>query len=182
MSEATADRPQPAQLPPAPSSLAGPDGAPQFGLFSGGLADAGFGGLRAPWAATFIERRLIEKKRQYVLVTTPDAMLCLAIVDTGYLASGFCGVFDRGSRRLLANENPVFPSISAQINDRPGDGLSARLIGLGVNARIQRRGAELTVRATWGAAEVDLTLDTSRAPAPMTAIAPIGAGRFDLTQ
>src|SRR5439155_1506210 len=34
-----------------------------------------------------------------------------------------------------------------------------------------------------GAAEIDLTLDAGRAPAPMTAIAPVGpAGRFDFTQ
>jgi uncharacterized protein DUF2804 len=183
MSEASLRAVPPAQPIAAPSSIAGPDGAPQTGLFAGAVADAGFAGLRPPWAPSFLERRFIEKKWQYLLVTTPEMMLCLAIVDTGYLASGFCGVFDRGGRRLLSNENPVLPSVSASINDRPNDGLSARLLGPGVRASFDRSGGEIVVRARWAHTDVDLKLDASRAPAPLTAIARVGSeGRFDYTQ
>jgi hypothetical protein len=172
-----------ANLQPAPPSVAGDDGAPRTGLFSGTIADAGFGKLQAPYAPSFLERRLIEKKWQYVLVTTREMMLCMALVDTGYLASGFCAVFDRGARRLLANENPVLPSISAQIGDQAGDGHSARLIGPGVRASIRRSGAEIAIEADWGPIGVDLKLDLAAAPPPMTAVAPVGPpGRFDLTQ
>ncbi len=183
MTEASPSPASAAPLPPAPARIAAHDGALTTGLFSGTVADASFNGLRAPYAPSFVERRLIEKKWQYVFVATGEMMFCLAIIDTGYLASGICAVFDRGSCRLLANENPVLPSISAQVGDQPGEGLSARLTGPGIRARIVRSGAEITVRASWAYTEVDLALDVGRAPAPLTAIAPVGpAGRFDLTQ
>lgn len=182
MSEATAGAPA-NRLPPAPASVAGPDGTPQTGLFCGSVADARFAALSAPYAPSFFERRLIEKRWQYVLVTTPEMMLCLAIIDSGYLASGFCGVFDRGSRRLLTDAHPVLPPISAHIKDPPGDGMSARLLGPGVRASIQRAGAEILIRATWAHTDLDLKLDVGRAPPPITAIAPVGLpGRFDFTQ
>jgi hypothetical protein len=182
MSEATV-RALPSQLPPAPSRVAGEDGAPHAGLFSGTVGEAGFAALKPPYAPSFVERLLIEKKWQYVFVATEEMMLSLCIVDAGYLSSGICAVFDRGSRRLLADENPVLPPISARIGDDPGDGLSARLIGPGVRATIQRAAGRIAVRASWSYTDVDLLLDANAAPAPLTAIAPVGApGRFDFTQ
>src|SRR5438045_1135807 len=79
-------------------------------------------------------RRFSEKTWQYACVATPEMMFALAIIDTGYLASGICAVFDRGSRRLLANENPVLPSLCASVERD-----KARLIGPGIDARIERK-------------------------------------------
>jgi hypothetical protein len=181
MSEATAALPS--QLPPAPARLAGDDGAPRSGLYAGSLGEAAFTSLRAPYAPGFLERRLVEKKWQYLFVATKEMMLTLAIIDAGYLASGICAVFDRGSRRLLANENPVLPPVSAQVGDDPADGASARLLGPNLRASIQRAGGKIAVRASWAHTDVDLTLDASAAPLPLTAIAPVeGPGRFDFTQ
>src|SRR5207244_1009231 len=105
-------------------------------------------------------------------------MLAIAVIDTGYLASGICAVFDRGSCRLLANENPVLPSICANVEPN-----KARLIGPGIDAHIERKDAQILIKASWGYTEVDLALDAARAPTPMTAVAPVGPpGRFDLTQ
>jgi hypothetical protein len=169
-----------AQLPPAPRSLAGDDGAPRAGLYSGSLGDASFSALRGEYLAGMLQRRMMEKKWQYVCVATPDAVLALCIVDAGYLSSGFCAVFDRGGRRLLIDENPVLPSFCASISEQPGD---ARLTGPGIHARIERKEGRILVTARWGHADIDLSLDVERAPPPMTAIAPVGTpGRFDLTQ
>ncbi len=172
-----------ARLPPAPQSLAGDDGALRDGLYSGGVTDASFAALKGEYAASALQRRLIEKKWQYLSVATPDAILALCIVDAGYLATGFCAVFDRGGRRLLIDDNPVLPSFCATIGEQPGEGSSARLTGPGINARIERSGDRILVTARWGHAAVDLSLDTSRAAPPITAIAKVGPpGRFDLTQ
>lgn len=144
------------------------------------MADPSFAPLKPPFAPSFLERRLIEKKWQYALVTTPELMLAIAIVDTGYLASGICGVFDRGSRRLLANENPVLPPLSARVAEAPGD---ARLVGPGLRATVEKAGTQLFIRANWAHTDVDLALDLAGAATPMTAIAPVGPpGRFDFTQ
>ena len=183
MSEATAAAALPSQLPPAPAQLAGEDGAPRSGLFAGSVGDAAFGALKAPYAPSFLERRLIEKRWQYLFVATREMMLSLAIIDTGYLSSGICAVFDRGSRRLLANENPVLPPLAAQVGEGPADGASARLIGPLLRAGIHRAGDKISVRANWGHTDVDLQLDVRDAPPCLTAIAPVGApGRFDFTQ
>jgi len=178
MSEASARPATAPSLPAAPYVLAGEDGAPRMGLYAGAIAEPGFGRLAPPWAPSFIERRLIEKTWQYAMLATPEMMFAIAIIDTGYLASGICAVFDRGSRRLLTNENPVLPSICAQVD--PG---KARLIGPGIDARIERKDAQILIKASWGPTDVELALDASRSPAPMTAVAPVGPpGRFDLTQ
>jgi hypothetical protein len=154
-------------LPNAPSKI-------EEGLYAGSVADPTFP------PRGFLEKRLAEKKWVYALVTTPEVMAAFAIVDAGYLASGFCAVFDRGSRRLLVDENPVLPSICATVADKPG---SARLIGPGIDARMRMQDGKLSLKATWGPAEADLMLDVARAPQPMTAIAPLGPpGRFDFTQ
>ncbi|MCA1827554.1 MAG: DUF2804 domain-containing protein [Myxococcales bacterium] len=177
MSEASAPAPAP-QLPSAPAELAGEDGAPRMGLYSGAIADPDFSALEGAWAPSFLERRFIEKTWQYATLATPEMMFAIAVIDTGYLASGICAVFDRGSRRLLANENPVLPSVCAQVDPR-----KARLIGPGIDALIERKEARILIKASWGHTDIDLALDASKSPPPMTAVAPVGPpGRFDLTQ
>ncbi len=178
MSEARALR---AQLPPAPARLAGGDGKPQFGLYAGSVRDASFARLSDP--PGILQRRLMEKKWQYVFVATPEMMLSLAVIDGGYLSSGICAVFDRGARRMLVNDNPVLPPICAQVGEDPADGMSARLLGPAIRARMQRAGGRVSIQATWAHADVDLMLDLTRAPPPITAIAEAGEpGRFDFTQ
>lgn len=157
-------------LPPAPPKIT-------EGLFAGSVADASFP------PRTFLTKRFVEKKWVYACVVTPEVMAAFAIVDAGYLASGFCAVFDRGSRRLLADENPVLPSICVNVSEQPGDGMSAWLMGPGVKASIQRTDGKISLKANWRNTEADLLFDATRAPAPMTAVAPVGVpGRFDLTQ
>src|SRR5207248_1231107 len=126
-------------LPPAPERLAADDGTPRYGLFAGSVADARFGTLKH--VPGILERRLIEKRWQYVFLATPEMMLALAIIDCGYLSSGICAVFDRGSGRLLVDDNPVLPPICAQVAEQPSGGMSARLLGPRIRARMQRAGS-----------------------------------------
>ena len=178
MSEAHA---RAASLPQAPSRPVADDGTPRFGLYAGPLGEASFAGLRE--APGPLQRRLIEKRWQYVFLATPEMMLALAVIDCGYLSSGICAVLDRGSRRLLVDDNPVLPSVCARIGDEPGDGMSARLRGPRINARLQRAGGRVSVQANWAHADIDLLLDANPAPPPITAVAPVGPkGRFNLTQ
>ena len=168
-------------LPPAPERVAADDGTPRFGLYAGSIGNGRFTGLKD--VPGMLERRLSEKKWQYVFVATPEMMLSLAVIDCGYLSAGICAVFDRGSRRLLVDDNPVLPPFCAQVAEAPSEGMSASLFGPRIRARLQRTNGRVSVQATWGHADVDLLLEAGRAPPPVTAIAPAGApGRFDLTQ
>jgi hypothetical protein len=166
-------------LPKAPPHLVA-SGAPQQGLFAGAVADPGFAGLAPPFAFGILERRLFEKKWEYLFVADREIMLALAIVDAGYLSTGICAVFDRGSRRLLIDEGPVLPPFLASVGEHPGE---ASLRGPRIDARIERNGDRYRARASWAHCEIDLLLDAAQAPPPATAVAPIGEpGRFDYTQ
>src|SRR5256884_781248 len=168
------------QLPRAPERLAAQDGTPRFGLYAGSPREARFATLAG--APGPLERRLIEKKWQYAVLSTPEMMLAIAVIDVGYLSSGICAVFDRGSRRLLVDDNPVLPPICSQVAEEPADGMSARLFGPRIRARLQRVAGRVSIQARWAHADVDLLLDATRAPPPITAIAPVGPpGRFDFT-
>ena len=170
-------------LPPAPERLV-EGGAPRFGVWSGSVADCALGGLRDPWPRG-LAKLLVEKKWVYALVASPEAFLCLAIVDAGILHSGFCAVLDRRSGALLLDENPVLPPLCASVADDPGAGLRARLTGPGVHVEVRSAGAgarAVRISGRWGRATLDLALDGVRAPAPLSACADLGGQRFDFTQ
>ena len=99
----------PRRLGSAPQRLIDVGGVPVAGTWAGTPGEARFDRLAAPCERGFFARRLIEKRWQYALVTTPEAMLAIAIIDLGYLSSGICAIFDRGARRLLLDENPILP-------------------------------------------------------------------------
>src|SRR5258708_23428185 len=97
MSEATPLFPAD-QLPPAPPSVIGDDGAPRMGLYAGSVAQAGFSALKGEYAASALGRRLMEKKWQVVCLPTRDALPTLALIGTGYLARRISSIFARGAR------------------------------------------------------------------------------------
>jgi len=166
-------------LPKAPDHLF-LDGVPQEGLFCGAILESGFREAKAPFALGAALRRLVEKKWQSLFVADREVMLTLAILDAGYLSAGICSVFDRGSRRLLADEAPVLPPLLASVGDSPGD---ASLRGPRISARIEKNGDRWVVRASWAHCEIDLVLDAALAPPPASAVATVGnPGRFDYTQ
>ena len=172
----------PLALEQAPPRLVGPDGAPVAGTWSGSAGSTSFAGLSGAYARSFLERRLVEKKWQYLSLATPQYLFAFAIIDTGYLASGLCALFDRGARRLLIDDNPVLPPGCASVSEEANDGLRARLVGPGIRASIERHGGRVLLSAKWGRASIDLSLDARAAPPALSALCPLGPGRFDFTQ
>jgi hypothetical protein len=157
-------------------------GSPVFGAWAGSVPDAGFATLNEEYPRRLVARRLVEKRWVYLLVPTPEAMLAMAIVDAGYLSSGFCTVLDRGSGKLLFDSSPVLPPLCATVSDAPGDGMNARLVGPRIHARIERSGGRILVEARWMTAAVDLVLDAGAAPPALSVCSRIDTGRFNFTQ
>src|SRR5207237_3538171 len=62
------------------------------------------------------------------------------------------------------------------------DGLSARLAGPRIKARIERSGGRILVEARWMSAAVDVVLDARKAPPPLSVCSRIDTGRFNFTQ
>jgi hypothetical protein len=171
----------PQALPRAPSRIV-ENGAPTFGAWAGTVPDASFAGLGEEYPQGLVARRTVEKRWVYVLVPAREAMLAMAIVDAGYLSSGFCAILDRGSGRVLFDWSPVLPPLCARVADEPGDGLRARLMGPRIRARIERSAGRILVEARWMTASADLVLDARAAPPPLSVCARIDPGRFDFTQ
>jgi|GEM_PF-142034 len=172
----------PLALEPAPPRLIGPDGSPIAGTWSGSALSTSFAGLSGPYARSFFQRRLVEKKWQYLSLAAKEFIFAFAIIDTGYLASGICALFDRGARRLLLDENPILPPGCASVSDEASDGLSSWLFGPGIRAGIERSEGRVLVSGRWGRAKVELSLDARRAPPALSALSLLGPGRFDFTQ
>jgi hypothetical protein len=171
---------RPALLQPAPAALV-QGGALAFGAWAGAVKEASLD-LLGPGYAGGLSRRLREKRWIYLLASTPEAFVCLAVVDLGYLHSGFCGVFDRLERRLLFDANPILPPVCGRVSDDAAGGPFARLVGPGVEASFVRDAAAVRVRARFGDCSVDLALDPSTALPPLSVCAEIAPGRFDFTQ
>ena len=170
----------PDALSPAPDRLIS-GGAPRFGCWHGTVADAAFSSL-GPAYPRGLARRLCEKKWVYALVASPEAFVCLAIIDAGILHSGFLGVLDRKTGLLVADYNPVLPPLCASVSEDPGPGLRARLLAPGVRTELCRAGSAVRISGRWGKVTLDLTLDGARAPLPLSACADLGGQRFDFTQ
>src|SRR5438270_612500 len=129
----------PLPLPRAPERIV-ELGSPVFGAWAGSVPDARFDGLNEEYPRGTVARRLVEKRWVYVLVPTREVMLAMALVDAGYLSSGFCAVLDRGSGKLLFDSSPVLPPLCRRVSDVPGAGLAGRLAGPRLKARFASSG------------------------------------------
>jgi Protein of unknown function (DUF2804) len=169
-----------ALLPAAPLSLL-LDGRPLFGAWAGAVQDTGLARLGRPYAQG-LARLLCEKKWVYLLTASPEAFLCLAVIDGGPVHTGFCGLLDRSSGSLLCDESPLYPPVCARVSDEAARGPFASLLGPGARISFTREGSSIAVRASLGGCKVDLSLDLSCALPPLSACAALSETRFDFTQ
>lgn len=114
-------------FPPAPERATDDAGQPCCGRYAGLIADTGWSALAlSPFAR--LSRRLRHKRWQYAGISHPRFFVGMAVVDAGWIASGFCYVFDRSSRRMVAAcASDGLPGLHAHVADTPlGDAHYAR--------------------------------------------------------
>ena len=164
-------------LAPAPSSLLLSDGTPATGRYEGRIAQLDWRGLVAADQRPFWWRTLRHKRWQYLGIGAQQVFIGLAIVDLGWGCTAFAYLFDRRSRRLLADwSQDGIKGLSGAVSDAPVEGSWAHFKGpsarlgwrhdagtdsLGVDVRV----AGLTVQATVALAD---------APPFLLAVGPIG--------
>ncbi len=116
-----------------------------------------------------------EKKWQWFAVS--DARLACGgtLLDAGYATTVFLWVFDRQSRRMLADETDILPPFAVEVSNNPGPGGRARLRGLRRRFSLERGDSHIDLDASFESIQLDLTVDSTDPPA-LTAICPVGDG------
>jgi hypothetical protein len=168
---------------PAPRSPVGADGAPLFGAYRGYADEVTWAGLSGGARRSALWRRLHQKTWHYASIAGEASVVALAIVDVGLAASAFAYVFDRRSRRLLADLSFTALPGAAAHNGHPGPGASARFSSRRARFSIAHEAdGAWHVRGRAGdALLIDAHLDPTRAPPPLCAIAAIEGGVANCT-
>lgn len=170
-----------AALPPCPDALVDPQGAPRFGAYAGRMRDTSLARLAPPWGREVWRRLASEKRWHYACAATPELFVGGAIVQLGYLASGFLYVFDRGAGRMLAERSFLLPPPLVEIDDLAAE----------ARARLRRLRSSMTIEASAkagrflaelsGGVFVELWLREATLPA-LTAACPVVDGGVTVTQ
>lgn len=172
------------KLSPAPRSFVD-GGEPIFGSFEGPLPPIDLG-------QPLLGRVLRRKKWVWLGVATEDLWISLAVVRMGYASSAFLFAFDRSreSGRMLVDRSVIGPAHAAAVADDPhAVGVLACFERPGAHISVERRSThELAVNARLDAkkrgddALLELRLDETRAPPPISAIARLAHGQPSATE
>ncbi len=149
-----------------------------MGSFRGGLPVVDVLGPRPSLAARVFRR----KRWIYVGIATPDLYIGAAVVRLGYAANAFAYVYDARARAMLADRAAVAPHFRASVEDEGGAGRSARFTSGRSRIVFERRGGVDALDVRMPGVEIAATLDASRAPPPLGAIADLGGGSVDATE
>ncbi len=167
-------------LPAPPDAIDPRSLEPRFGTYRGALARHDLSALHAsPW-----DRLLREKRWIYTLLVARPWTIAIALVDLGYACTLF-GFAAHAERGLVADlrSTPGLPGLSGLRQDGVSR-VDARFRGVGARASMrQARGAErLELRLASKPIDLHATLDLSRGAPALSAIAPIRAGRVNVTE
>lgn len=169
-------------LGPVPDAFVDPTTlAPAFGAYAGPMPPVSIdvAGVRRGWTAKHLRR----KRWVYVAITSRELFVGLAVVHTGFAATAFVFVYDRETKRMLADRTVLGPPTAARVADAPhADGILASF-GFGRNRiTMNRAGTTLAIRLACGDLELDATLDEASAPPPISAIVDLRDGLFNATE
>lgn len=177
--------------PVPPSATSG--GKPRFGTYQGELPRVDLSGLAEPYRLSAPLRLLRHKTWQYTLVATPEVVALFSIADLTYSANAFAVAVDLRDRQVLFDGSWLgVPGPFADVNDFPGEGLSARFRAPAGSLQLSRgRGRERyqadvelweVTRLRRGMRWKGEILAAGGAPA-LTVIAPVsGGGVVNVTQ
>lgn len=172
------------QLTAAPREAISPSGEVRLGAFAGALEEVGLERAALPGLDGRLRRALRRKRWSYFFAASEEAMVGAAVVEAGWFAAGFAWVLDRALGALVADLSAAgLPGLSARVDDRLGDGSSARFSGPGLKIEIARREGrcELSMAARGGLL-ADVVLETKGAPSPSVLVTPVAGAGLRVTQ
>ncbi|MDQ3266742.1 MAG: DUF2804 domain-containing protein [Myxococcota bacterium] len=177
----------------APGFLHNEAGQPLFGTYQGVIPDVDLSRLGGAYQLSGARRLFKEKKWHYQLVATPEVLVAYAVVDLGYAANAFITAVDLRTREVVADQSFIgVPGPLAGVNNRPGEGLAARLISpLGASFAVSRAEGNEKYRLSVEVLELPIPRRISLrgevlaagGPPALTVVAPVGEdGVINVTQ
>lgn len=166
-------------LASAPPSVLLPDGRPATGRYEGHIARLDWEGFAQARQRPFWWRTLRHKRWQYLGIGSPQLFIGLAIVDLGWGCTAFAYLFDRSSRRLLADwSQDGIKGWSGRVSHAPLLGSCAHFRG--PSARLSWRHdaptESLGVQVQVAGLSLEATVSLIDAPPVLLAVGPIGEG------
>ncbi|MCC6645259.1 MAG: DUF2804 domain-containing protein [Polyangiaceae bacterium] len=181
------DRPPESILPPPafpdpPECLFDDSGAPKIGTYFGPIARVDL----SPAVARLGRAEAFSRHKRwfYTAVSTDELWLGAAIVDTGYAANAFAYVSSHERGVLATTSHLGVPGLGCRVGDLPEEGADARFRSLDAHLRLRRREGSSAYELVVDSKELQAwaTIETARAPWPLTAIArPLG-GEVNVTE
>jgi hypothetical protein len=170
-----------AQLSAAPDALVDERGEARLGAYEGRIRDTSLARLAGAMGREGLHRLASEKRWHYACVASSELFVGGAVVQLGYLASGFFYVFDRGSRRMLAERSLLVPPQLAHIDDLAAEA-RASLRSLRSSMLIEASVKAGRVAFDGRGVSVELRLRPQSAPASLTAVCSVTGGGVTMTQ
>lgn len=181
------DRPPESILPPPafpdpPDNLFDESGAPKIGTYFGPFSHIDL----SPAIARIGRAEAFTKHKRwfYVAVSTEELWLGAAIVDTGYAANAFAYVASHEKGVLATTSHVGVSGLGCRVGDEPEEGADARFRAPGAHFRIRRRKGSSAYEVVVDTDKIKVwaTVETARAPWPLSAIArPLG-GEVNVTE
>jgi hypothetical protein len=179
-------------LPLAPERIPDAAGRPWLGTYQGEVGEVCLPALVGPEGVPRWRLLFRRKAWVYTLVTTPDIILALAVVDLGYASHAFLTAVDLREKRALVDFSAVgLPAPFASVNAHPGRGLAAHFRTAGAHFQVSRPrtagplsvDVQLQAFRTRGAGPLRLQLRLSEegAPPPVVVVARVPGGGINVT-
>jgi hypothetical protein len=164
-------------LSPAPEALFDPTGTLRHGSFEGPLPpfDAR--------AAGRLRRAMMRKAWLYGAITTDEVWISFCVVHLGYASNAFVFVYDVARAEMLVDRTAIAAPWQARVaDDAHRAGPLATFRGRGLSLASSRDGTSLVVSARSAGVDLDARLSAEDAPPAISAIAALGAGRYNTTE
>jgi hypothetical protein len=167
-------------LEPAPASFYDDSGSPRFGAYEGALPPVDLERL-APSKVDLVTKR---KRWVYLGIATDEIFLGAAAVHVGYVATAFAFVFDKASRRLLADRSAMAPPFGQRISDTGGEGCDVRFRAFGGRFDLKRGAGTKTYDLELALGDITLgaSFDDAGSPPPISVVARVPGGTLNATE
>ena len=168
-------------LPQAPAGVLDPQGQPQFGRFSGQLAQIDWNGLQAPYQRSRWWKHFHHKRWQYVALATEQLFCGIAIVDLGWTNTAFAYAFDRKLGKEVASfSQDGIPGLTCKVGHGVGESCHFKFFRNSI--RMQTVGPHFSLQLDCGEFKIDAQFDVQGAAPLLLAVGPIQHGSVHATQ